>query len=98
MNFLDPEIRERLRQEDPEHLAKIEEGWSWIEMWAGPMDGHRCYHIGPPLFQLRFLDWGVDNKAYIKGVHLIHVYELQPMLHEASGRLQTVYRYQGTTK
>lgn len=89
---LKPEERAELEQIDPDHLRRIDEGWSWIELWGGPYDGRRCYHIGPPPWQHRMLDPGVDVKDYIEGVHPIHVYELCPFVRQ-DGEVRSVYRH-----
>lgn len=94
---LTPDQRLELARDDPDHLRQLDQGWSWIELWGGPLDGRRYYHIGPPLWQLKFLDPQMDTKDYIEGATPLHIYVLEPFLF-VDGSTRAMMRYKGAFK
>lgn len=46
------EMVKKLRENDPDHLQSILDGWSWIELVGGPRDGSYMYFVGSPCWNV----------------------------------------------
>lgn len=46
------EMMDKLRENDPDHLQSIMDGWSWIELVGGPRDGGFMYFVGSPCWNV----------------------------------------------
>lgn len=74
---------------NPEHLRKMEEGWSWCEMMGGPKDGTYAYFVGSPRWCIMFSD---SETEYVSGLTPVHIYVLSNEDNRA------VYKYGGCKK